>query len=247
MRAEREVWCRLAGNSWSFVRRVDVGGATVLWPRQIGEMFNETDLIGQFRLAASRIDTPEGWREARLESWFLAYDPALPVMRITIAGTPIGWIMGQPITSDGVILAEDLVVPLSFAEADPDGFERVIHGFAGRFVAVVLWPDTARLFLDASGTKPVVLARQIRNRRLADAIDQWAFCSVTQSPGCRDFYDQRRAKGDLHHQALRVLGNRLVGILHGCLRHGAMYDEHTAWAHRETKAARQDAPLGYLT
>ena len=87
-----------------------------------------------------------------------------------------------------------------------------------------------------------VLARHICNRRLlAAAIDQWAFCSLTQSPGCRAFYDQRRTKGDLHHQALRALGNRLVGILHGCLRHGATYNEDTAWAHRqtplETKAA----------
>ena len=93
----------------------------------------------------------------------------------------------------------------------------------------------------ASGTKRVVVARHIRNRRLADAIDQWAFCSISHSPGCRAFYDQRRAQGDLHHQALRALGNRLVGILHGCLTHGAVYNEHTAWAHRqatlETKAA----------
>ncbi len=86
----------------------------------------------------------------------------------------------------------------------------------------------------ASGKKKAVLARHVRNRRLYDAIDQWAFCSLTQSPGCREFYDQRRANGDLHHQALRALGNRLVGILHGCLRHRALYDEHTAWAHRQT-------------
>jgi len=93
----------------------------------------------------------------------------------------------------------------------------------------------------ASGTKRVVFARYIRNRRLYDAVDQWAFCSLTTSQGCRAFYDERRAKGDLHHQALRILGNRLVGILHGCLHHGVVYDEHTAWAHRQpavtTKAA----------
>lgn len=71
----------------------------------------------------------------------------------------------------------------------------------------------------ASGTKRTVLARHIRNRRLYDAIDQWAFCSITRSPGARTFYDQHRAKGDGHHQALRALGNRLVGILHGCLKH----------------------------
>ena len=85
----------------------------------------------------------------------------------------------------------------------------------------------------ASGTKRAVIARHIRNRRLYDAIDQWAFCSITRSPGCRTFYDQHRAKGDLHHQALRALGNRLVGILHGCLRHHTPYNEHTAWAHRQ--------------
>lgn len=88
----------------------------------------------------------------------------------------------------------------------------------------------------ASGKRKAVLARHIRNRRLYDAIDQWAFCSITQSPGCRQFYDQRRTAGDLHHQALRALGNRLVGILHGCLKHQVLYDEHTAWAHRQARA-----------
>jgi hypothetical protein len=33
----------------------------------------------------------------------------------------------------------------------------------------------------------------------------------------------RSAAGDLHHQALRALGHRLVGILHGCLRHHTHY------------------------
>ena len=84
----------------------------------------------------------------------------------------------------------------------------------------------------ASGKKRAVLARHIRNRRLYNAIDQWAFCAISTSPGCRAFYDHRRSCGDLHHQALRALGNRLVGILHGCLHHRTLYDENTAWAHR---------------
>jgi hypothetical protein len=84
----------------------------------------------------------------------------------------------------------------------------------------------------ASGKKRAVLARHVRNRRLYDAIDRWAFCAISNSPGCRAYYDERRAGGDLHHQALRALGNRLVGILHGCLQHRATYDEATAWAHR---------------
>jgi transposase len=89
----------------------------------------------------------------------------------------------------------------------------------------------------ASGKKRAVLARHVRNRRLYDAVDQWAFCSLSTSPGCRAYYDERRAAGDLHHQALRALGNRLVGILHGCLRTRTLYDEHTAWAHRHKEAA----------
>ena len=89
----------------------------------------------------------------------------------------------------------------------------------------------------ASGKKRAVLARHVRNRRLYDAVDQWAFCAITHSPGARAYYDQRRAAGDLHHQALRALGNRLVGILHGCLRHQTHYDEHKAWAHRQAAAA----------
>ena len=85
----------------------------------------------------------------------------------------------------------------------------------------------------ASGKKRAVLARHVRNRRLYDAIDAWAFCAITRSPAARAYYDQRRAAGDLHHQALRALGNRLVEILHGCLRHHTKYDEQTAWSHRQ--------------
>jgi transposase len=86
----------------------------------------------------------------------------------------------------------------------------------------------------ASGKKRAVMARYVRNKRLYDAIDQWAFCALGSSAGARAFYDQRRNAGDLHHQALRALGNRLVGILHGCLRHRTHYNEHKAWAHRQT-------------
>jgi hypothetical protein len=89
----------------------------------------------------------------------------------------------------------------------------------------------------ASGKHHVVLARYARNKRLADACYQWAFSTLTHSPGARSFYDQRRAAGDTHHRALRALANRLVGILHGCLRHHTPYDEHLAWGHRATEAA----------
>ncbi|HEU5008581.1 MAG TPA: IS110 family transposase [Jatrophihabitantaceae bacterium] len=89
----------------------------------------------------------------------------------------------------------------------------------------------------ASGTRRVVLARYARNRRLADALHQQAFAALTASPGARAFYDSHRARGATHHQALRALANRLVGILDGCLRHRTRYNEATAWAHRQPTAA----------
>ncbi len=83
----------------------------------------------------------------------------------------------------------------------------------------------------ASGKKKTVLARYARNDRLADAPDQQAFCALTASPGARAYYDTIRTRGTGHHAALRQLGNRLVGILHGCLKTGRLYDENIAWAH----------------
>jgi hypothetical protein len=83
----------------------------------------------------------------------------------------------------------------------------------------------------SSGKKTAVLARYARNDRLADAVHQWAFASLRASPGARGYYDQLRGRGKTHRAALRQLGNRLVGILHGCLKTGTCYDEHTAWGH----------------
>ncbi|MCW2910098.1 MAG: transposase family, partial [Actinomycetia bacterium] len=93
----------------------------------------------------------------------------------------------------------------------------------------------------ASGTRRVVLARYVRNQRLADAIYLWAFAALTASPGARAYYDTRRAAGDTHHAALRALGNRLVGILHGCLASHTAYSETTAWAHRTDTSLTQAA------
>ena len=89
----------------------------------------------------------------------------------------------------------------------------------------------------ASGTKKVVLARYARNRRLGDALQQWAFCSLRGSPGATAYYHQLRDRKIGHEAALRQLANRFVGILHGCLKTHTTYDEHTAWAHQSTTAA----------
>jgi hypothetical protein len=89
----------------------------------------------------------------------------------------------------------------------------------------------------ASGKSFVVLARHTRNRHLAAAADQWAFCSLKPSPGARAYYDELRKRGKTHRQAIRQLANRWVGILHACLEHDVLYDEDRAWKHRADLAA----------
>jgi transposase len=88
----------------------------------------------------------------------------------------------------------------------------------------------------ASGKKKIVLARYARNRRIGDALQQWVLCSMRGSPGAKAYYQQLRDRNIGHQAALRQLANRLVGILHGCLKTATTYDEHTAWDHH-TKAA----------
>jgi transposase len=81
------------------------------------------------------------------------------------------------------------------------------------------------------GKKKVVLARYVHNDGLVDALGLQAFAALRASPGARSYYDQLRARGIGHRADLRQLGNRLVGILHGCLKTGTPYNEQTAWAH----------------
>jgi len=85
----------------------------------------------------------------------------------------------------------------------------------------------------ASGKKKVVAARFIHNDRLVDALNAQAFTALRASPGARALYDELRARGIEHNDALRRLANRLVGILHGCLKTRTLYDEATAWSHRQ--------------
>lgn len=90
----------------------------------------------------------------------------------------------------------------------------------------------------ASGRSHVVLARYACNKRLRVALRMQAFAALSTSPGARAYYDRHRERGAAHEQALRALANRLVGILHGCLRHGTPYDEELAWAaHNQSATA----------
>jgi transposase len=84
-----------------------------------------------------------------------------------------------------------------------------------------------------SGRSELVVATRLAcNRYLADAVQQWAFCSLRCSGWAREFYDAQRARGKTHHAALRALGNRWLEILWHCLIRGQFYDQATHLANR---------------
>ncbi|MFF4622762.1 hypothetical protein [Nonomuraea jabiensis] len=81
-----------------------------------------------------------------------------------------------------------------------------------------------------------VLARFVHNDRLIDALMTQTSVAQRVSPGARAYYDKQRARGVGYNTALRQLANRLVGILHGCLKTGTLYDAATAWSHHVQSA-----------
>jgi len=91
-----------------------------------------------------------------------------------------------------------------------------------------------------SSKKETVQARHVHNSRLLDALKSQAFAALTAFRGARACYNQQKARGVSHHAALRHLANRLVSILHGCLKIRTPYDEATVWppaASQQTKTA----------
>ena len=215
------------------------------------------------RLSRSKIAAAlrRGGRQRRIEAHTVEIQTALRTEQLQAPGT-VAEAMGHVVSSLIPVIAtlqtqiSELEQQLAeHFEAHPDAkIIRSLPGLGMVLSARVLAEfgddpnryDDAKCRKNYAGTSPitrtsgkhrVVLARYARNKRLADACYQWAFAAITASPGARAFYDQRRAAGDTHHRALRALANRLVGILHGCLRHQTLYDEHTAWGHRLTLAA----------
>ncbi|MFF3249210.1 IS110 family transposase [Streptomyces sp. NPDC002870] len=81
----------------------------------------------------------------------------------------------------------------------------------------------------ASGKSVSVMARRVKNQRLAGVGYMWAFAAMAHSDGARAHYDRRREAGDRHTAAQRNLFNRMIGCLHHCLTHGLPFDETVAF------------------
>ncbi|WP_435060230.1 transposase [Streptomyces sp. bgisy060] len=111
-----------------------------------------------------------------------------------------------------------IVAARMFAEIgdDLDRFAtaRGLRAYAG--TAPITW---------SSGRSHSVTRRRVCNRTLKHAAHQWAFASLTRSPGCRALYDARRERGDGYAAALRRVSNRLLSGLHHCLLMDQRYEE----------------------
>ena len=88
-----------------------------------------------------------------------------------------------------------------------------------------------------SGKSKTVHARFVHNDRLVDALHMQAGAAILHDESVRAYYDALRARETGHNAALRQVGNRLVGILHGCLKTTSHYNEATAWSHRSQPTA----------
>lgn len=88
-----------------------------------------------------------------------------------------------------------------------------------------------------SGKSRTVHARIVHNDRLVDALHTQAGAAILHDPAVRAYYDELRARDIGYNAALRQVGNRLVGILHGCLKTATHYDQATAWSHRTQPVA----------
>ena len=70
-----------------------------------------------------------------------------------------------------------------------------------------------------SGRSEFTIARRLAyNRHLGEAVQQWAFCSLTRPPGPASSTTPRSPPAKSHHAALRALGNRWLEVLWHCLR-----------------------------
>ncbi|MFI1290633.1 IS110 family transposase [Streptomyces sp. NPDC020792] len=145
---------------------------------------------------------------AELEGQVKAHFRAHPDAEIYLSMPGIGEITG------GRVLAEFRDDPTRYASA------KARKNYAGTS------PITR-----ASGKSRSVQARHVRNNRLADALQTQAFSTLNASRGAHRYYDKQRARDVGYNPALRQLGNRLVGILHGCLKSRTLYDEASAWSH----------------
>jgi hypothetical protein len=115
-----------------------------------------------------------------------------------------------------------------------------VAGEIGEHIGQYVTPDALQCYAGRapvtrrSGRSEFAVARRLAcNRHLGEAVQQWAFCSLSRSAWARQFYDEKIAAGNGHNSALRKLGNRWLQVLWHCPDKGVPYDENTHTANRQ--------------
>ena len=92
-----------------------------------------------------------------------------------------------------------------------------------------------------SGKQRVVHFRFACDKALRYVVDQVAFLSMRSSEWARAYYDQQRARGHSHREALRALGAKWVKIIFVLWERQVAYDEqyHLATMARQQLRQRQ--------
>jgi transposase len=132
------------------------------------------------------------------------------------------WIRTLPIGEHGVT-APSLWARLGDAPGRWESFQH-LQGHAGAV------PVTIK-----SGHQRVVQFRFACDKALRDLVDQVAFLSLGKCEWARAYYDQQRARGHSHRQALRALGAKWVKIIFVMWERHIPYDEQ----HHLATMARQ--------
>lgn len=190
-------------------RNLDVAASTILTNLR-GEQFQQPPLIenamGDQAVGLLRFLSTALSNLTRLDEALATAFNAHPDAQIITSMPGLGTILGARMLAE---VGDDRE---QFADA------RGLKAFAGTA------PVTR-----ASGTKTVVSARIVRNKRLGQVGYLWALSLLTTSPGARAHYDRRRERGDNYSAAARNLANRYLGILYHCLHTGQTYDESKAF------------------
>lgn len=100
----------------------------------------------------------------------------------------------------------------------------------------------------SSGKTTFVQFRFPCNKRLRHSMDQFSFISLRCSAWALDYYQQQRARGHTHREALRALGAKWLKIIFVIWSSHVPYDEnrHLATIARQKEKSVNSRP-GYLT
>ncbi len=124
---------------------------------------NPTELVRQFIISPTKSYMPATWPIREKAGFYLATHPSLPVLDVfTGDGAHIGYLMGWPITPEGVLARDSYTLHvrkdelLSLTPSGETRCEETIYALAGRWVFALLTDESCRLYLDPLGSQAAV-------------------------------------------------------------------------------------------